>query len=347
MKLATAIASPIDIRLTETVPTGAGGIGDRGGLRLLITTNDGYIGLGETAPIPGVKGYGIESLGGEISKWSAASEGKNPQELLEGLDGVGLSALARFAVHTALVDLIAGANGIPLSQYLRAGSPETVSVNSLVSAANPGAVHSQVSEEVAEGVTSIKLKVGVAEPTSDVTRIIAASEAAGPNVELRLDANRAWDRETAERVLGRVGYHRISYIEDPTDKLEEYGLIRESTGVRVALDLPPDISPQQALETSGASVLVVKPAAIGGVDRILDLARKYDDLTLVVSSSIDREIALAAAIHAASALPVPTAHGLSTGSIVRSMPTELLASGGVMKVPTSIGVFRPPAPTED
>ena len=343
MKLASAIASPIDIRLTETVPTGAGGVGDRGGLRLLITTSDGHIGLGETAPIPGVDGYGIEALGAEVSKWSAAAEGKNPEELLSDLDNLGLSALARFAVHTSLIDLVAASQGIPLSQYLRAGSPATVAVNSLVSATNPGAVHTQVSEQVAEGIATIKLKVGVAAPTADVTRIIAASEAAGPRVKLRLDANGAWDRETAERVLGRVGYHRVSYVEDPTDDPSEYGAIQESTGVRVALDLPPDTAPLVALETSQASVLVVKPAAIGGVDRILDLARQYDDLEIVVSSSIDREIALAAAIHVAAALPTETAHGLSTGSIVRSMPSELIASAGHVVVPTSVGVFRPSA----
>ena len=144
-------------------------------------------------------------------------------------------------------------------------------------------------------------------------------------------------------MLGRVGYHRVSYVEDPTDDPSEYGAIQESTGVRVALDLPPDTAPLVALETSQASVLVVKPAAIGGVDRILDLARQYDDLEIVVSSSIDREIALAAAIHVAAALPTETAHGLSTGSIVRSMPSELIASAGHVVVPTSVGVFRPSA----
>ena len=70
MKLASSTASPIDIRLTQTVPTGAGGVGDRGGLRLLITTTGGQIGLGETAPIPGVEGPGIEALGEEIARWS-------------------------------------------------------------------------------------------------------------------------------------------------------------------------------------------------------------------------------------------------------------------------------------
>lgn len=341
MKLASASASPIDIRLTETVATGAGGVGDRGGLRLLITTDDNYIGLGETAPIPGVEGFGIEALGAEIAKWSADAQGQAPEELLGSLDDASLSSLARFAVHTALVDLLASAAEVPLAQYLRAGSPSSVAVNALITAANPGAVHTQVQECVSAGVRAIKLKVGVVTPTVDVTRVIAASEAAGPSVELRLDANRSWDRETAERVLGRVGHHRISYLEDPTADRSEYGEIAASSGVRVALDLPPDLDVNKALETSQASVAVVKPAAIGGVDRILDLAREYNDVQIVVSSSIDREIALAAAIHVAAALPQQGAHGLSTGAIVRSMPTELISVGGWVEVPRTAGVFRP------
>lgn len=341
MKIATATASPIDIRLTETVPTGAGGVGDRGGLRLLISTEDGHIGLGETAPIPGVDGPGIEQLGREISAWSARAEGKVPEELLATLDDSVMHPLARFAVHTALIDLVAAAAEIPLAQYLRAGSPGSVAVNALVAATNPGAVHSQVGTLVNEGTRAIKLKVGVSETTVDVTRIIAASEAAGPDVELRLDANRTWDRQTTERVLGRVGKHRISYIEDPTPDWTEYGEISAATGVAIALDLHSGVDLKEVLDTSAISVLVVKPAAIGGVDRILGLSRERKDLDIVVSSSIDREIALAAAIHAAAALPGDRAHGLSTGAIVRAMPDELIAQGGRINVPTSVGVFRP------
>jgi len=341
VKLASSTASPIDIRLTETVPTGAGGIGDRGGLRLMITTTDGHIGLGETAPIPGVDGPGIESLGREIADWSAKAEGKVPDELLSTIDDVAMHSLARFAVHTALVDLVSAAAELPLSQYLRAGSPGTVPVNALVSATNPGAVHSQVSELVAQGVQAIKLKVGITSATADVTRIIAASEAAGPAVELRIDANKAWDRETTERVLGRVGRHRISYLEDPTPEPSEFGDIASSTGVPIAIDVTPGMDLEHVLETTEVSVLVIKPAAIGGVDRILDLSRKHRDLDIVISSSIDREIALAAAIHVAAALPGQRAHGLATGAIVRSMPEELIASGGHVAVPTSLGVYRP------
>jgi len=307
----------------------------------LITTNDGLIGLGETAPIPGADGPGIELLGREIADWSAQAEGKVPDELVATLDAAALSPLARFAVHTALVDLISSAAELPLAQYLRAGSPGSVAVNALVTATNPGAVHSQVGELVDADVRAIKLKVGAVAPTADVTRIIAASEAAGPNVELRLDANGTWDRETTERVLGRVGQHRLSYIEDPTPNPAEFGDISESTGVPVALDLGAADDLNEVLDTSRVSVLVIKPAAIGGVDRILDLARERTDLDIVVSSSIDREIALSAAIHVAAALPGDRAHGLATGAIVRAMPDELIATGGRIQVPTMAGVFRP------
>ena len=40
MRITSASATPIDIRLSESLPTGAGGIGDRGGMRVTITAED-------------------------------------------------------------------------------------------------------------------------------------------------------------------------------------------------------------------------------------------------------------------------------------------------------------------
>ena len=344
MKLARATADPIDIRLNETLTTGAGGVGDRGGLRLMLVTDQGAIGLGETAPIPAVTGPGIESLAAEIEAWSEQVEGAEVESALGELDSHKLGPLARFAVHTALVDLVSSAASVPLSEYLRSGSTAQVKVNALVSESNPGAVHDRVSELVREGVRAIKLKVGASSITEDVTRIIAASEAGGTDVELRLDANRVWDAPTAEKVIGRVGKHRISYIEDPTETLEEFQSIAEATGVPVALDISPSTTAAEQIDRAGVELVIAKPAAVGGVDRIMDIARSNRDLTLIVSTSIDREIALAAAIHAAAAVPGEArAHGLATGSLVRNTPKELLAHDGMINVPRGPGVYRPPA----
>lgn len=342
MKIASASASPIDIRLTETLTTAAGGIGDRGGLRLMVHVEDGTFGLGETAPIPGVDGAGLEDLADEIHQWSENVVGSTVEDSLGDLDDLALSPLARFAVHTSLIDLVSRANDVPLSQYLRSGARRRMPVNVLVAEANPATIHARVGQLVADGVSAIKLKVGSTTVTDEVTRIIAASEAAGSSVELRLDANRSWDAETAERIIGRVGKHRISYLEDPTDTIAEFASLEASTGVRIAVDLTPTAPIEEQIAEADVSVVVAKPAAVGGVDRILDIARGHPDRQVIVTSSIDREIALAAAIHAAAALPgEAAAHGLATGSIVRNMPLALIAIQGSVRVPEGPGVYRP------
>ena len=342
MRIVSSETSSIDIRLTEALTTATGGIGDRGGIRLTITTDDELVGLGETAPIPGVHGPRLESIASEIDAWSTNAPNSEVHNALECLDDKKLTPLARFAIHTALIDLISQSAQAPLSQWLRVGAPGVVNVNGLVAETNPGAVHARVIELANAGVRSVKLKVAAEEPALDVTRIIAASEAGGPAVELRLDANRSWDAETVQRVVGRVGKHRISYIEDPTPNLSEYRSIQDTIDVPIALDLPISDDPQTEITRANVNVIVVKPAAVGGVDRVMDLSRTLPDTRLVVSSSIDREIALSAAIHVAAALPNNNeSHGLAIGSVVRNLPDSLVASGGTLAVPAGLGVFHP------
>lgn len=341
MKIVKSEASSIDIRLTESLTTAAGGVGDRSGLRLTITTDSPFIGLGETAPIPGVDGPGLDAIAAELKAWSTSNVGEDVDAALANLDSQALTPLARFAAHTALIDLASQHAGAPLSQWLRAGAQRSIRVNALVAESNPATVHARVISLVDDGIRCIKLKVGAEEPAVDITRIIAASEAGGPDVELRLDANRAWDSETVVRVVGRVGKYRISYLEDPTPDIFEYRSLQEEVDVSIALDLPSTDDPAALVERVGVRAVVVKPAAIGGVDRVIDLARSLENVRMVLSSSIDREVALAAAIHAAAALPsLDEFHGLATGSMVRGLPGSLLTQSGVVTVPSDAGVFR-------
>ena len=340
MVISTAEATTIDIRLIESLATGAGGIGDRSGLQLRVQTEDGLTGRGETAPIPGVEGQGLEAIAVEIERWCTTAAGKSVDAAASSLDDTDIGALARFAIHTALIDLQSQNAKLPAATWLRSDAPSHVAANGLVTDSNPGAVHARVSELVQASMKAIKLKVAMGDPSQDVTRIIAASEAAGPNVALRLDANRAWDRAAAEKVIGRVGRHRLDFVEDPTDNPSDYHAIEESTGVPIALDLPITDNPAEAIAAANVSIVVVKPAAIGGIDRVLKLAADHPALRVVVSSSIDREIGLAAAVHLAAALPNDDeVHGIATGGLVRDMPAALLPADGAVNVPESNGIW--------
>jgi o-succinylbenzoate synthase len=335
----------IDIRLTRTISTAKGSLGDRSGIRVRLETADG-VGFGESAPIPGTAQQGaLESLATELQQWSDAATGTPVEELLGGLDDAHLGPLARFAAHTALADLSSQAADAPLHEWLRSASPSAVQTSTLVSAESPKEVHGIISDEVASGVRAIKLKVAAADTSIDATRIIAASEACGPTVELRLDANGSWTYDDTLRVIGRVGRHRISYLEDPTSDPHGFGTIAAETGVAIAYDVPVEESTnlEGILERTGATVLVVKPAAVGGIDRILDTARSLDDgQRLIVSSSIDGSVGLLAGLHAAAALPAAEAHGLGTAALVRNMPELLEPVGGEVSLPTQPGLgLRP------
>lgn len=347
MKITSASTTPIDIRLSASVRTGAGSIGDRGGVRVTIEA-DGLIGVGETAAIPGQPGPGLEKLATETNTWCSSAVSVPIEELLGDLDAAHLSPISRFAVHTALVDLEARRADLSTSQWLRPGAATRVQVNGLISEASPADVHKRAIELVDQNISAIKLKVGAQDPSQDTTRIIAASEAAGSRVELRLDANGAWDAETAIRVIGRVGKHRISYVEDPTSDSSEFAAIAAETGVDVAIDLDPMADADEAIEAAKVTTIVVKPAAIGGIDRLVELVSRHEEHRFIVSSSIQREIGLAAAVHAAAAISHRAAgpHGLATGRLIHKMDNTLFDANGQVRVPAGPGIWNDMADTE-
>lgn len=333
----------VDIRLTSSITTSSGSLGDRSGVRLRLTTNEA-VGIGASAPIPGAhQPTHLEDLARNVREWADGAVGHDLDSLLASLDtGEAPPPVSRFAIHTALGDLAAREAGVPLRQWLRAGSPDSVPINVLIADEAPKAVHAAVGAAVAEGVRAVKLKVGAADTGLDATRIIAASEAGGTATALRLDANRGWTRDEAIRVIGRVGPYRIDYLEDPTGDPSEYGSIEAETGVAMAFDAPAERSMDlhRLLDETGASVLVVKAAAVGGVDRILDVARKMGDQhRLVISSALDGPIGLLAGLQAAAALPdSDVAHGLGTGGLVRGMPTFLLPVRGIVHLGPDVGL---------
>lgn len=340
MKITSSSIETIDIRLTRSITTARGSLGDRSGIRVRLETADA-VGVGESAPIPGAsEGGSLERMASELDAWANAAGKSTIEALLDGLDDADLGPLSRFAAHTALADLASQHAEVPLHQWLRAGSEPTVRTSALVSAESPKDVHGLVGDQVSRGATAIKLKVAAADTALDATRIIAASEACGPDIELRLDANGGWTHDEALRVIGRVGRHRVAYLEDPTSDPLSFGTIAEATGVPIAYDVPEsetDLS--TVLERTGASVMVVKAAAVGGIDRIVTAARGLDEgQRLIVSSSIDGPIGLQAGLHAAAALPHDDAHGLGTADLVRQMPERLVPVDGRIALGAAAGL---------
>jgi O-succinylbenzoate synthase len=215
---------------------------------------------------------------------------------------------------------------------LRTGIP----VNVTVPAVGPEAAHA-----IVRGSGCGTAKVKVAEPgqadADDIARVEAVRDALGPGGRVRVDANGAWDPDTAVRMIKALG--DLEYAEQPCATLGELAEVRRRVETPVAADesIRRAEDPLRVRAAEAADVVVLKVQPLGGVRNALRVAEACG-LPVVVSSAVETSVGLAAGLALAAALPeLPYACGLGTmslldGDVVRD---PLVAEDGV------IGVRRP------
>ena len=309
----------------------------------------GETGVGEATPLPGW----TESLEDCRDAIAGLTEGDaegaaagDPKSALE--DGALADApAARHAVSLAVADARARAAGRPLAASLATDSHTSLPVNATLGDDDPEATVEAAETAVESGYDCLKLKVGARDPTDDVARLRAVREAVGPGVALRADANAAWDRWTADRFLNAVEASGLDldYLEQPlpADELDGHAVLRRLHDTPIALDESLSaVPPERTIASNAADVLVCKPMALGGPDRVRDLAARARDagVAVVVTTTIDAVVARLGALHVAASLPGDRAHGLATASL---LDADLAADPapvreGRMRVPDGPGL---------
>jgi O-succinylbenzoate synthase len=187
-----------------------------------------------------------------------------------------------------------------------------VAVNAMVPRVEP-ALAARLALE--SGCGTVKVKVG--DPDGEA-RVAAVRAAVGPGVRLRLDANGAWDVDTALLTLRRLAVHDLELVEDPVATLEELAALRRRSAVPVAAEMcvrtVADARRLRALDAAGAVVL--KPQRIGGVAAALAAAAEAG-VPAIASSALETSVGLAAVLALAAALPdSPYAHGCGTALLL-------------------------------
>ncbi len=163
----------------------------------------------------------------------------------------------------------------------------------------------------------------------------AVRDAVGPGVALRVDANGAWDLDTAQAMIRRLARSQLELVEQPVATLDELARLRRRVDVPVAADESVrsvgDARSLAALDAADAVVLKVQP--LGGVRAALRMAEAAG-VPALVTSMRETSIGIAAGLALAAALPeVPYACGLAArmpgGDVVRE-PLEPV--GGHLRV---------------
>ena len=112
---------------------------------------------------------------------------------------------------------------------------DSVPVNVTVPAVGPERAHAIVT---ASGCRTAKVKVAEPgqSPSDDVARVEAVRDALGPDGAIRVDANAAWDVDTAAARIAELDAVGLEYVEQPCATLAELAALRRRIDVRVAAD---------------------------------------------------------------------------------------------------------------
>jgi len=211
----------------------------------------------------------------------------------------------------------------------------SVPVNCIVPAVGPEQAHAIVT---ASGCRTAKVKV--AEPgqtaADDEARVEAVRDALGPAGGLRVDANAAWDVDTAVARIRALDRWTLEYVEQPCASVEELVALRRRVDVRVAADevVRRAVDPAGVDLREACDVVVLKVQPLGGVRAALEVAQAHG-LPCVVSSALESSVGLAAGVALAAALPeLPFACGLGSLALFTAdvSSTPLLPVDGALPV---------------
>jgi L-alanine-DL-glutamate epimerase-like enolase superfamily enzyme len=308
---------------------------------LRVRDEDGVVGLGEAVPLSLRGGVGLTEVTRELKGWAEAQATE------------GLSAPARCAVETALMDLRgrraagsgragAQAGAVPCNATLVSGAPEQVAAQALSWAE--------------DGFATFKLKLGtetVKESdmrtflrSRDVETVQAVREAVGPEARVRIDVNEAWDLETAKRALAELEPLGIELAEQPVAGLEAMAELAASTSIPLAADesVATLKEAERAVALGACEFTGIKLSKVGGPEAALAIA---DVLPAYVTSALDGPVGIAAGAQVALSLAetihperLHLAHGLATrrlfASTVASVECEI--RDGMLHLPPGPGL---------
>jgi o-succinylbenzoate synthase len=296
----------------------------RSGLLLELGDELGNTGQGEASPLPGYSQDDLATnraaLGAlELRGLELALDLSITQLLtvIGSLVPVRASA-ARFALETALLDLLGHRLHKPAWALLGATLPPSVPLAALLDARDADERLGQADRACARGLRTLKVKLG--RTPGELDDLYELRRHVGPQVMIRLDANQAFTVAEAVRILPTLALISPEFLEEPVVGFElakPRDELWDVSPIPLALDESlQHARADHALRAGGVPrsvrVLVLKPTALGGFARCLGLAELGQRLGLgvVVSHTFEGPVAWAAAACLALAVESP---GLAAG----------------------------------
>ena len=338
---------PFTLWLRKAIQTARGPMDERVGFKVGFRS-EGVLGRGDAMPMASFGTETPEAASSALRGFEIARAPETVEEIAVAIEGMSSTPAARHAAECALLEHLALRKGVLVATLLGPVLRSHFVVNALLEGDDAAGLAASAERAVKAGFRVVKLKVAARPLAVEAQRLLAVRRAVGPNVHIRIDANGGWSEATARSALRGLEAIGLEVCEQPVAPADVEGLrrLRHLTPCRIAADetmLLSNVMPRLLVKDprAAADVIVLKPAALGGLVRSLELAQQAHDsgVGAYVTTLMDGPIARAAAAHLAAVLPsADWAHGLSTVELFEGVqPDPFTPFEGEITLPQATG----------
>lgn len=222
---------------------------------------------------------------------------------------------------------------------------DSIPINGLIWMGSEAFMKKQIKEKIEAGFSCIKMKIGAIDFETEIKLLKSIrNEFSSADIELRVDANGAFDPHEALDKLKRLSELDLHSIEQPikAGQFESMAKLCEQTPLPIALDeeligVFSATKKEELLQTINPQYIILKPSFIGGFkgsQEWIKIANHYN-VGWWVTSALESNVGLNAIAQWTYTLQNSLAQGLGTGSLfTNNIVSPLLVKNGTLHYET-------------
>jgi o-succinylbenzoate synthase len=229
-----------------------------------------------------------------------------------------------FGIESALLDLKNGGKQIYFDNAFAHGQ-QKLPINGLIWMGKEAFMAEQITQKLAAGFTTIKMKIGTMELNAELALLQSIrKQFSKEEITLRVDANGAYDVEMAEVVLRKLADLDIHSIEQPikAGNIDDMKMLCLNTPTPIALDeeligICDKEEKIKLLETIQPQYIILKPSLHGGISGTQEWIALAEERNIEwwMTSALESNVGLDVICQLAGEYDNPLPQGLGTGSL--------------------------------
>jgi len=299
---------------------------EREGFIIKISSN-GFCGFGEAAPLQGVSKETMPEVLAQLKRLQSglikqpipSHVGKLNGGFKSWLKAHDLASSVQFAIELAILNLVAAAQNITISQLMSNVEHPSIQINGLLQG-NKEEIRSQAQKMLEQGFHAFKLKVS-GDVDDAIDKVLMLTPIIEGKAVLHIDANQQWSIAQAVKFGHEVGLTTVDYIEEPFKDFKDAGDFFMKTTIPVALDETLQTrSIEQFKSIDGLEIMIIKPTVLGGIEASHQLIQKAHGagMSTVISSCYESSVGILGLANLAGASSRHQGAGLDTLKWFRS-----------------------------